>query len=82
MPFAREFADLREEMKGSRAGQPELPKELPSAVATFEQLEGADRDIWRHVDLASAFNYLRRHRRLKIPVEWQSLVPDRSDWGS
>lgn len=75
MPFARAFCDLLEEMKSTRAGQPELPVPVPAAVQTFELLQEADPSLWRAADLPSVFNYLRQSKRLKIPVEWAHLIP-------
>lgn len=79
MPFARAYVDLHDEMIKTRLGQPQLPAFVPPAVQSFEQLEWADRDIWRHADLNEVFNYMRKSRRLKIPEEWQNIVPTRLD---
>lgn len=75
VPFAREVCDLFEEMKSFKLGQPQLPSVVPPAIETFQQLRMSDPEIWRHVDLASVYNYLRRSKKLRIPVEWQHLMP-------
>lgn len=79
VPFAREMCDLMYDAQKTCLGQPQLPDSLPAAAETFQLLECADKQLWRHVDLAGTFNYLRRSRRLKIPVEWQGLVPYKLD---
>ena len=66
---------MLEEMKATRKGQPELPHVVPPAIETFMQLEMADPEIWRHVDVKSVYNYLRRSKKLQIPAEWQHLMP-------
>lgn len=77
MPFAREFCDMLEDLKATRAGQPEaLAGGYPPATELFQQMEFADRTIWKHCQLAKVFNYLRRNKKLQIPAEWQGLVPD------
>lgn len=79
MPFAREYADLLEDMKRTRPKFPEAPQDVPPAVVTFQQLDCADPSIWRHAHLAETFNYIRKSRRLRIPAEWQHLIPDKLD---
>lgn len=81
MPFAREYADLLEDMKRTRPKFPEAPQDVPPAVVTFQQLDCADPSIWRHAHLAETFNYIRKSRRLTIPAEWQHLIPDKLDSG-
>lgn len=81
MPFAREYADLLEDMKRTRPKFPEAPQDVPPAVVTFQQLDCADPSIWRHAHLAETFNYIRKSRRLRIPAEWQHLIPDKLDSG-
>ena len=66
---------MLEEMKATRQGQPELPHIVPTAIETFGQLEMADPQIWRHVDLKGVYNYLRRSKNLQIPAEWLHLMP-------
>ncbi|CAL1128905.1 unnamed protein product [Cladocopium goreaui] len=75
VPFAREVCDLMELMKKTRLGQPELPAVLPDALETFGNLQVADPLVWRKVNLPSVYNYLRRNKKLNIPVEWQHVMP-------
>ena len=81
VPFAREVCDMLEEMKATRQGQPELPHIVPTAIETFGQLEMADPQIWRHVDLKGVYNYLRRSKNLQIPAQWLHLMPKKLEWG-
>ena len=75
VPFARVFADMLEDLKRTSKGQPQLPNQVPSALSSFQELKCADTSVWRHVHLAPVFNYLRRNKKLRIPVEWQAFVP-------
>ena len=75
MPFARHFCDLLEEMKSAKSGQPQLPDVVPPAIETFQRLKMSDPEVWRHVGLASVYNYVRRSKRLQIPVEWHCFMP-------
>ena len=68
---------MLEDLKVTCKGQPQLPDPVPSAVSSFEQLEWADKSVWRYLRLESVYNYLRRHKRLTIPVEWRGLMPKR-----
>ena len=80
VPFAREVCDLMELMKKTRLGQPELPAVLPDALETFGNLQVADPLVWRKVNLPSVYNYLRRNKKLNIPVEWQHVMPKKIGW--
>ena len=75
MPFAREYCDLIHDLKANCNGRPQIPKVLPSARDSFDGLQPADRSLWRHVNFAEVFNYLRQNRQLCIPVEWQDVIP-------
>lgn len=77
VPFARHFCDLIEEMKHNRKGQPQLPEVTPPAIETFQHLVVADGSLWRQVDLSSVYNYVRRSKRLVIPMEWKNFFPEK-----
>ena len=71
------MCDLMEDMKRTRRGQPQLPSELPPALMSFQQLQPANSNIWRHVGFADVYNYLRRNKKLQIPPQWRDVVPTR-----
>ncbi|CAL1170825.1 unnamed protein product [Cladocopium goreaui] len=77
MPFAREFCDLVEELKSNVQGKPQLPDPIPSALETFHHgFELANPELYRQVNLASVYNYLRRSKQLRIPHDWLPFMPE------
>ena len=78
MQFAREFCDLVEELKSNVLGKPQLPDPVPPALETFHNgFEWANPELYRQVNLASVYNYLRRSKQLRIPHDWQPFLPEK-----
>lgn len=68
---------MLEDLKRTCKGQPQDPGRAQPALTSFSELEPADPMVWRTAKLPSVFNYLRKNKRLAIPVEWQAVVPHR-----
>eukprot|EP00435_Cladocopium_sp_Y103_P042265 s1020_g11.t1 len=68
---------MLEDLKAACKGKPQLPDQVPSALTSFQQMEHADTQIWRNAGLSKTYNYLRRNKKLRIPVEWQAVLPAR-----
>ena len=77
VPFARAFCDMLEDLKAACKGKPELPDPVPEALTSFQQMEYADPEIWRTTCFTEVYDYLRRNKKLRIPAEWQALLPAR-----
>ena len=75
IPFAREFADMLEDLKATCKGKPATPEVIPSAITSYQKLECADPSVWQNAGLANVYNYLRKCKHLKIPNEWKHLIP-------
>lgn len=75
MAFARAVTDQIEEMKSTRRGCPQLPKDLPTCLHTVTALEWAQTDPWQFAGLDKFYNYLRGAAALKIPSEWRPFLP-------
>ena len=76
LAFGRRVAGIIDKVKATARGQPELPEKVPAATETIQDVEwSTDPDLWCFVDFASAFNYLRQCKHLRIPSEWRGLIP-------
>lgn len=77
MKFAETYTDLIESMKSTCLGQPQLPAHLPTALDTFQMnwFSNLDDELWQFAGIESLFNYLRKHKKLRIPDEWKHVVP-------
>ena len=75
MPFARAVTDLIEDFKRTRRGQPELPKDLPTAIYTFTMMEWSESDVWGMAGLHELYRYLRKSKSVEIPQEWMPHFP-------
>ena len=70
------MCDLVEELKKSRAGQPEIMGEVPSAMEVMSWKWDCDPELWQFVDFKAVYSYLRGSKSLAIPNEWRPLIPD------
>ena len=76
MAFGRRVAEIIENVKASARGQPQLPEKVPTATETFQDVDwSSEPELWSFVDFAQVFNYLRPCKHLRIPPEWQGLIP-------
>lgn len=75
MPFARAFCDMKEAMKRSSSGRPQIPDPLPPAMHTLTVLQWEDTDFWQFADLANFYEYLRGCKYLRIPELWKPHFP-------
>ena len=76
MQFGRHLARNCEALKAACSAKPIVPAELPCATEIFQSMAyGANAELWSFADLKSVFKYLRGGKALKIPTEWQELVP-------
>ena len=76
-PFARALIDMVEEMKETASGCPQLPDKLPSAFEMFNCSWDTPADLWQYVEFGELFTYLRGSRKLNIPSEWRTVIPNR-----
>ena len=76
-PFARALIDMVEEMKETASGCPQLPDTVPSAFEMFNRSWDTPADLWQYVGFDGLFEYLRGNRKLKIPPEWRTVIPNR-----
>ena len=73
--FGEKLVTLFDDMISDKAGVPQLPAEVPSAVRVW--LEMGFEDPWEEAKMSQVCHWLRGSRDLKIPLEWRSLLPSR-----
>ena len=72
--FGFKIADLYDSLTGSGRGRAPFPKDIPSAIESFEGMPD-DSGMFHHAKLDEVFNYLRRGKHLRIPDPWKLVVP-------
>lgn len=56
-------------------GRPEWAgDDLPGELNVFESVSFAD--VWEDARMIDVVQYLKGNRGLKLPAEWQSVIPD------